>query len=332
MGRDALSKLFGAVGAFVSLYALSAAILLQGGTALSTVPGLDARSPVQSFYVATIVVGWALVLASAIAIAHVRLPIPSNSTGWAFPIVWLGDVEFDQPKAWSSRLYVGFLVVVVFILPALSLFHFNSVMNQNGRVWNEELPGAASAEVACAFPFWPFGNCDPSQMSRYLAYAAVTRLEKGKPTRPGRLWLSGNACDFIAWREMTGPQLMLRRKDGGVEILPEEMLSRGRVNELEASLAVELISKFEDLDIKVRDNYCAGPNLRSELCKADVSKCRGVEWTNVSPFLVIGSTVFAWLSVVAFFVVWFRHERTNRVPQMAPSRTKSGANIRKKRR
>lgn len=332
MGREALSRLFAVFGAFVSLYALSAAVLLQGGTALSVVPGLEPRSPAQSFYFATIVVGFSLMITAVVAIAHVRLPIPANSTGWAFPIVWLGDVEIEQSRHWSVRVYVFALVSIIFLIPSGALYHFNVVMNQNGVVWNESLPAAATYRVGCTFHFWPFAECNADEQKQYIAFASVPAFKDGKENGLSRSWLSSHECDFAAWREMTGPQVVQRTKLKGPAVTHDELVSRSHPIQLDPASRTRLEQPHETDSEEVRYSYCASPALRSDLCVADVSKCRGIEWTSFSPILVMVSTVIGWVSTFSFLIIWLCHERSSRAISSISAPPGTRASAKRKRR
>jgi len=91
MSSEALARLFGIVSGFLCLYSLSVLSISQGGTALSVIPGLEPRAPVQSAYFAIIIVGLGMSVACLIAIVHVRRPVGAH--GWRFPIVGLGDTR-----------------------------------------------------------------------------------------------------------------------------------------------------------------------------------------------------------------------------------------------
>lgn len=330
MGLDALTRLFGITGSFVSLYALSAWVLSQGGTQLSAVPGLEPGAPAQSAYFAIIVVGFVLLATSIIGITHLHRP--TGKTGWRFPIVGLGDTEIENPRAWSVRLYVLFLVLVFFILPAVALRHLNDRLAQVGILWNEALPASATTGVACALPFWPFGACEktanedkPAQADAIFAFLAPPKKDdegKIKPREPGRLWLVSHQCDLNWERGLTGPQIAARFKDGRDVISKDEREARQYLVDQPAEerkaipapypIAVNPPAK----EPGVNPDDCAGSRDRSTLCKADESKCRGVTWDRFwSPLLVLVPSILGWVGTFAFFLLWFWVEYVRAEPR-----------------
>lgn len=320
MGLDALARLFGITGAFVSLYALSACIISQGGTQLSAVPGLEPGAPAQSAYFAIIVIGIALFVTSVIGIVHLRRPI--GKTGWRFPIVGLGDTRIDNPRSWSVFLYVVFLGILFFVLPAFALVHLNNRLIQDGLVWNDALPASAVTGVACALPPWPFGACtDAADRTRAAAIFAVPSAKEDK--LPGVLWLGSHRCDLAWERGLTGPQTAARIKDGGPPILQSELDARKHLDSQPQPIRAALQSfrppRAEDGTVMVQGKdptYCAGSRERSPLCKADESKCRGVNWIRFwSPALMVVSSLLGWIGSLAFLLLWLRSEHFRTEPR-----------------
>lgn len=312
MGRDALSRLFGIAGGFVSLYALSAWSLSQGGTALSAVPGLEPRAPAQSAYFAIIIIGIVLFATASIGIAHISQP--AGAMGWRFPIVGLGDAIIDRPRALSTRLYVTFLSLWLLVLPAAALVHLNRQLVGNGWIWNERLPAAAVTNAACALPFWPFGSCKTGgERASADAIIVAPEVRDGMPTTtPARLWLASHPCDLQWERGLAGPQTAARLKEGGPLVSASEQAARRDLNALPGSIRDALRTALSNAGNEPGQDpgYCAGTRDRSALCKQDEAKCRGVAWLRLSsPVLVIVPSLLGWGGVLAFFLVWWRLER-----------------------
>lgn len=319
MGRDALARLFGIVGGFISLYSLSAWSLSQGGTQLSAVPGLEPRSPVTSAYFAVIIIGVCLGIACLLAIAHVRQPL--GESGWRFPIVGLGDAKVERPGAWSTRLYAAFLFAALLLLPAAALVHLNRQLAKDGLVWNEVLPIAAALPGACALPrMWPFGTC-AAEGQAVSDLLGAREVKDGKVTAsPARLWLVNRRCDLAWERGMAGPQVDERMKGGGSAVSASEKRAWDELPLQGADAAKRLIGSAIALAPAAPPHFCAGPRDRSAICAADASKCRGVEWVRgVSPLLVLLPSLAAWgtllwLSLVELGWPWFSRRQEQGSP------------------
>lgn len=295
MSREALARFFGIVAGFVSLYSLSAWSLSQGGTVLSAVPGLDPLARVTSAYFAIVIIGICLSAACVLAIAHARQPV--GQIGWRFPIVGLGDTKVVRPRAWSVRVYVGFLFVVLLLLPAAALVHLNRQLAGDGIVWNSELPGASAVTAGCALPgFWPFGNCD-NPLGLPIAQA-LGRDVSGAGS-PDQLWLVNKRCD-IAWaRGMAGPQVANRLKQGGSVESDDEAAAWRTFDARQTAVGS---ARTHEPGVRA-DTYCAGPYHRSGTCAENLGSCRGVQWVYwASPLLVMVPSLVAW-GLLAWLVV-----------------------------
>jgi hypothetical protein len=307
MGRDALARLFGIVGGFVSLYSLSAWSLSQGGTQLSAVPGLEPRAPVTSAYFAVIIIGVCLGIACLLAIAHVREPV--DQTGWRFPIVGLGDAKIGSPDALSTRLYAAFLFAALLLLPAAALVHLSGQLAKDGLIWNEALPAGAAVPAACVLPrLWPFGSCNSALQAAASDIFNAREINEGKITEtPARLWLVNRRCDLAWERGMSGPQVAERTKGGGSAVSESEQQSWDALHlqgaEVEKRL-VELADGGRSVVAAPLPHFCAGPRDRSAICAADPAECRGVEWKRTwSPLLVLVPSLAAWGALLWLSVV-----------------------------
>jgi hypothetical protein len=299
MGRSSLGRLFSVIGGFLALYSLSIWIVTQGGAAVSALPGLDSRAPVVSAYFAIVIIGVALGIVALAGAAHARLPRgPDDMT---LPLVGLGDKPDVKAGSCSAKAYVAGVLVVCVLIPAATLVHLNDKVAGHGWIWNETLPAGTAIPVGCVLPYWPFGSCGAGFLTAREYVLGAKELKEGDVgNQQGRLWIANHRCDPIWDRGMAGPQVIERKRLQQSLVTYDEAEARSTLGKRgeEPSRLLRSLAGLSDLAAAPTD-LCSGKRDRSDICKADEARCRGVEWIRgASTFAVVASSLFGWLGTI----------------------------------
>lgn len=314
MGRDAIAHLYGWIGGFLALYAISHWSVTQGGAAIEAVPGLDPDTPLIGAYFAVVVTGLLLTAVCLLGIAYVH---GATTVDLAIPPLGLAGFRLS-PGTWPASLYQGTVFFLVVVVPLAGLIHVDRKIT-GARIWNELTPAGASVPLGCAMPgWWPFGDCDATFATAAPALlGARTPPDENGIGEAGRLWVAEKACDIVWDRDMAGPQVVARMDKGGEVLSPDEKAALDTdVGRSPAVRALWLVAPYASGMPAAA--FCAGTRDVGRACRKDVADCRGVTWGTISsPVLVIGSSTTAFLAAASYVLALCRRVVAVRRPRPA---------------
>jgi hypothetical protein len=184
MSRAGLARIWGILGALLALYAIGTRIILQGGKSFAEIPGLEAKAPVTSAYLAVPIIGTLLGILAAVGLLYMRTKHEEGDG--LFPIVAVADVGPHRMATWSMAVYEAFFVIVFLLIPASALVELNSVMLQRGILWHDGDPTLGGIALKNAFNLIR-GESEVDAREHACA-SRVTRDE-------GYTWLGNMRCD-----------------------------------------------------------------------------------------------------------------------------------------
>lgn len=280
MSRAGLARVWGILGALLALYSTGTWIVLQGGRSFAEIPGLEAKAPVTSAYLAVPVIGTLLGILAAVGLFYLRTPHGKGDT--FLPVVALADAGPYNPTAWSMRLYQAFFVSVFLLLPAAALLKLNATVLERGVLRHEGDPALAGIALKNAFYLTRGGT--PTDTAEHDCAAEILRPE-------GYIWLGNMRCDFVKASQLkpfkeNGPRLT-------------EDAEAGKPKACARDLAVK----------QSHQQRCEGIRDISEECETSERRCRGIQWLPwLSPILMIVPTLFGW-AMLGWLLIELGHRR-----------------------
>lgn len=276
MSRAGLARIWQVLGAILAVYATGTWIILQGGKSFAEIPGLEAKSPVTSAYIAVPIIGALLGILASVGLLFMRT---ARSRGKeVFPIVAIADVGPHTMKSFSMAAYQGFFVLLFLLVPSASLYQLNTIVLQRGVLWHDGDPALGSIALKNAYGLTTEGS--PQDGAEHSCASTVMRAE-------GFTWLANMRCDLVK-NAQVGPFSKAKAAlVSDAEAAPEKTCTR--------ELALQQSGQ----------QRCEGSRDLSEECEGYERHCRGVQWLPViSPLLLAVPTSFgllmtAWLLIEA---------------------------------